>query len=410
MLEPTTSLYPFAYDSDESLFSPLVNTKVFTVKNPVDVDGLSVVVNETLAGIDGPLYLTFEGGEIWFVASSSVGQNGDLDWVLTIENHADQRALHGSPLQLHVPGELVYIGLMAQHINQLRNALLAIQKTRFLIGLEASIPSEPVPGNRYLASDTGKIYYCFASGEWVWVNRARHAWVDGLADDDHPQYVTEAEANTFHSGEDGGHMVGGEDHDHSSTNQGGAVTKIRGGLESAKGSPVGVGDTYFSTNVSGGTLYVSFDGTIWETLGGVPTGAIAPFLAACPAGWVRYTALDGRFPRAAAVHGTTGGVSTHTHSYTSMVQHYHTLVIGSVSLPSAGSHTHTVKVKSGSGSLSALAVFAGNTTVGTYQVGAHTHTLTIPDIFTGTIGVESPATNSASLLPPYKEVVFCRKS
>jgi hypothetical protein len=38
-----------------------------------------------------------------------------------------------------------------------------------------------------------------------------------------------------------------------------------------------------------------------------PSGMIVPFDTACPTGWTRYTALDSKFPRAAATSGGTGG-------------------------------------------------------------------------------------------------------
>jgi hypothetical protein len=51
----------------------------------------------------------------------------------------------------------------------------------------------------------------------------------------------------------------------------------------------------------------------------VPSGAILMFEGVCPAGWKRYSALDGRFVRGAATSGATGGTdavdSTHSHAY-----------------------------------------------------------------------------------------------
>jgi hypothetical protein len=48
--------------------------------------------------------------------------------------------------------------------------------------------------------------------------------------------------------------------------------------------------------------------------GGVPSGLIAVFDAECPSGWTRVSAFDGRFVRGAAAYGATGGASTHTHT------------------------------------------------------------------------------------------------
>lgn len=47
--------------------------------------------------------------------------------------------------------------------------------------------------------------------------------------------------------------------------------------------------------------------------GTIPAGMIAMFNDTCPTGWTRFTALDDRFPRGAAIPGTTGGSPAHTH-------------------------------------------------------------------------------------------------
>jgi hypothetical protein len=52
-----------------------------------------------------------------------------------------------------------------------------------------------------------------------------------------------------------------------------------------------------------------------QTGGGVPSGMIAMFDAACPSGWTRFSALDSKFPRGASTYGGTGGSDTHTHTY-----------------------------------------------------------------------------------------------
>ena len=53
----------------------------------------------------------------------------------------------------------------------------------------------------------------------------------------------------------------------------------------------------------------------WPSGGVIPSGMIAMFDTSCPAGWTRFTALDNRFPRGAATYGGTGGSSSHAHSY-----------------------------------------------------------------------------------------------
>jgi len=45
----------------------------------------------------------------------------------------------------------------------------------------------------------------------------------------------------------------------------------------------------------------------------IPSGLIAMFDTDCPTGWTRFTALDAKFPRGAASYGGTGGNESHTH-------------------------------------------------------------------------------------------------
>jgi len=48
-------------------------------------------------------------------------------------------------------------------------------------------------------------------------------------------------------------------------------------------------------------------------VGLVPVGAIMMFDTNCPAGWTRYSILDGNFPLASPTSGETGGSATHQH-------------------------------------------------------------------------------------------------
>jgi hypothetical protein len=75
----------------------------------------------------------------------------------------------------------------------------------------------------------------------------------------------------------------------------------------------------------------------WQTVGvfagAVPSGMIALFDAACPVGWTRFTALDGKFPRGGATYDALGGgADTHLHSVDAPV----------TSSTTTGAHTHAV--------------------------------------------------------------------
>ena len=50
--------------------------------------------------------------------------------------------------------------------------------------------------------------------------------------------------------------------------------------------------------------------------GPLQSGMIAMFTTACPSGWTRFTALDGRVPQGSATYGGTGGSNTNTPSVT----------------------------------------------------------------------------------------------
>lgn len=410
MQEPQASNLPAAYDDDATLFGAMVNHKTFTVKYPVDVETLLVVVNEDASMMDAPLYLTFQGGEIWYVGAGGISQNDEGEWLFELESHYDQRAMHGSPLQPHVVGEKIYVGLLSQHIIMAKRVLEAAQKYRFLVGTDAErIARTPVAGERFLCSDTGRIYYCLADGSWTWMNRTHHADLDGLAYNDHPQYAQLADLQGWHGTD--GHIIGGDDHDHTSADEGVAIERIRSSTYAAMGAPVTECDVCFVTDVDGGTLYISFDGTTWEKLSGIPSGAIAMFATACPSGWTRYTAMDDRFPMSGATAGAVGGNNTHTHTYTDMPSHSHTIASASVTSEDKGSHTHSLDVGTSYTGGSTSRKNWGGSTWTTDSGGSHTHSISISARSTDSAGVSPASTGAPNIaLPPYKEVVFCKKN
>ncbi|HEX6739391.1 MAG TPA: hypothetical protein VF310_14030, partial [Vicinamibacteria bacterium] len=125
----------------------------------------------------------------------------------------------------------------------------------------------------------------------------------------------------------------------------------------------------------------------------VPLGAMMIWdqSAVCPAGYARDTTFDGRLPRAAASVGGTGGAATHTHG----MAHTHTL----------GNHTHSGGTGGGFGG-------GGLVGGGGVEVAAlgHTHPLTTGGPSTNTSGPASVSnSDSASNLPPFVDVLFCRK-
>jgi len=102
------------------------------------------------------------------------------------------------------------------------------------------------------------------------------------------------------------------------------------------------------------------------------SGMIAMFDGDCPAGWTRFSALDGRVPQGGATYGATGGAGSHTHD---------------VDPPDTDTGTET--------GLTAAGCF--DTTAGSLKF--HKHVVDIPLFSSG----------SSSSWPPYLTVVFCKK-
>jgi hypothetical protein len=149
-----------------------------------------------------------------------------------------------------------------------------------------------------------------------------------------------------------------------------------------------------------GSIFLQSDGTIWRKATGTGTtgwvslvssstgetsGQIAIFDTSCPSGWTHFSNLDGYFPYGSSAYGSTGGASSHDHT------------LSSGSAASAGSHDHTLNMTS----YQFDPLGSGGTFIdipdGMSTDGSHTHTL-------------SGSTGSGSSMPPYREVVFCKKN
>lgn len=149
----------------------------------------------------------------------------------------------------------------------------------------------------------------------------------------------------------------------------------------------------------------------------IPSGAIIMFDVACPAGFTRYVALDGKFPRGNSVAGGTGGAS----SYVSDSQGSHTHSMSGSTGSTGIDHFHNVYGSTGDDSgLGWLAQLGGAPTT---NVSAHTHQHDInintssPSATDHTHSAGSLTANSAgahthttSVTPPYYDVVWCKKN
>ncbi len=141
--------------------------------------------------------------------------------------------------------------------------------------------------------------------------------------------------------------------------------------------------------------------------GGAPQGMIAMFDHACPEGWTRYVSLDGRFVRGAHVAGGAGGQEEHDHSFDITARtskdgaHIHML---------AGKESIEVDI----GSFGNIGIYKGylqafeeagrardrvpRARAVTDTDGAHDHMISV-----------AGDSDKAGTLPPYMDLVFCKK-
>jgi hypothetical protein len=144
---------------------------------------------------------------------------------------------------------------------------------------------------------------------------------------------------------------------------------------------------------------------------GMTSGMIVMFDVACPAGWTRFTALDGKFPLGSDIYGITGGAETHGHTMDAVPDHNH----GGLTGNQAVAHTHGFTTDGNDGTdtvdnnldASTTAVGGayhthGGTTGGTVEDTTHNH-----QINNG--GGHTPTSQSASHYPPYRTMIFCKK-
>ncbi len=113
--------------------------------------------------------------------------------------------------------------------------------------------------------------------------------------------------------------------------------------------------------------------------------------ASIPAGWSRYTALDGKFPKASGAESAeaTGGATTHTHTSSS---HTHAIA----------AHTHTFTTGARSNHA------ANRAPTGLLSRKEHTHTGTSGAASGGTTDGTAVTYAAFSNNPPYYEVIFIK--
>lgn len=427
MAEPTGSLLPTAYDDVTSLLGDLISQRSFELSAGVSATDTTLPILGNLGDISVPVYVMFPGTnpEVIF-CETKAGDNESFTGCI--------RGARGSDAAAHSAGDTFLLVLSGQHANMLREAIIAGQTYRGLVGTDAGKAGSPAVNEQYFASDTDKFYVAVTAASWEFFGpRPDHADLEALSEDaDHTQYHTNSRAQTWHDGLSGGHVTGGDTHDHGLAAADGAGRVQAGVAAGRSATPTYVREVYYETDND--LLYISKGNAApsdWVKIVGAPAGTIAPFLeadltalysSACPPGWSRFTALDDRFATGAntsEISGfSSGGATTHSHTYTDLVSHSHTVPAAGPSSSTEGAHTHRIQEGGGAGDTGlfrSTSVREGG--ADTETGGVHSHTFDLPTHNTESTkrtsddaaGVATGTTETVSSMPSYQEIVFCEK-
>lgn len=117
MAEPTTSAYAngAALDSDTTLFGDAVNLIQLTLDADINDSVQTVSVSESITGINTPCYILVNSELIYAVSKAA----GDFTSCV--------RAAGGTTAASHTNGTAVYVTYTANHYNQLKRAIIAIE-------------------------------------------------------------------------------------------------------------------------------------------------------------------------------------------------------------------------------------------------------------------------------------------
>lgn len=423
MAEPSGSLLPVSYDSALSLLGDLIDHRNLTLAQDVDDEQTTLGLQGYAGDIALPVYLRFGDGsdEIVYVeVIDGVSMSGVV------------RGAAGTVAGAHSAGAPLYLAYTGRHLAQMRDALLAAQRYQGVVGPLAGRPASPRVSEVYITDDEGqepRIYAAIgedlASGQWQEIGRPNHADLDDLEEDSHSTLHTDERAEEWHDGLPGGHVVGGDNHDHS---VGIGVARLAGGDVASRPEEPVEREVWYAGDEK--ILYVSPDGESWAAITGAPAGAIAMFSedavavygGDCPPGWERFTALDERMPIGAPEGVTEGlgnvGSDSHTHDYSAVAQHLHTVAAFTGSTTTSGAHSHSIKRYSASaGQGYHDASVSGGGTVWLSSAGAHSHSFSKAATVTGgakrtsdgAAGVASAVTDAGSTVPVYHTIIFCER-
>lgn len=399
------------YDSPSTTFGNIKDQKSFFLTAPILAAGSTLIVEST-SGLEYLVYLRINS-EILRVESV------DSETQATVT-----RGLLGTSAADHASGDVAYEVIVSAYIEKIKDVAEKAQRFHGKVGLASALPANPVAGQLYFSSDTKKVWVCSVAGQWeLFGGVVAHSELGDT--DDHPQYLSASRRDFWHNSISGSHILDGDTHDH--TNGEGIGRFANGLLSAIPVSPV-LGRTYFANDTE--ELHIANASATWIKITGAPTGAVMMFLqsgialfgGACPPGWSRLTSMDGKFPRGAGSGITsplvTGGTELHSHVYSQVPQHSHTIAAEVLTSSSSGLHAHSwplSTLSSGTG----LATTPG-TAGGEYSSnsnGDHSHTATLGAATSGDAkrasdggsGSASASTGNGSHVPEFQEVIFCKK-
>jgi hypothetical protein len=435
MAEPTASQYPTAYDDDTTLLGELLNQRTFSLVTSVGItDTVLDLGSGAMDGIDLPIYMTWD--------DAALKKNDEIVYCEALDtagNPVVSRGVLNTTAAAHTAGAKLYIAYMGKHATQLLKAILAAEKYQGLVGPATAIPGTPAAGEVFVDSDNDEVYMAVDNSgapEFRNYGSLDHGAYLTPEDDDHDTganaYHTDARAVTWHKNleaptDNHNHVQDGDSHDHS---KGDGAARIQAGPLSGRGSASYEREIYYDTDND--ELYIANASLTWVKIVGAPQDAIGMWTDlsnhsnACPSGWTRFTDLDERFPlgcevgQAPADYGTAQveGADTHTHDYTDVPTHSHTVSSFAATPNTTNDHSHSVPVQSASGPNGYLLANSRNTTtLGLGSVAGHTHTVDMPSDSTDNTkrtsddatGVSTGTTGAGDGKPPYLTVIFCEK-
>jgi len=403
-------------DSWEPLSGVVDRSSGFTVggSNPVGInftkpgDWATTTVNG-----QGPFY--YVRARVSAYTSVTTQPLGEQAWILT-GIFTVTRAVEGSTAIAHPDLDVATQDPLAAHLNRLRDALIAAEKYKGLVG--TSLPGTCEPSEVFIKTDTNQVYACLTTDTWSLLNRPDHGDYASLGADDHSNLHTESRKVTWHTALAGDHLTTPTTHNHDgSGTEGSPIKKFETGLDSAKGTPVAIGQNFYGYDQN--NLYFSGNGSTWTRYTTMPEGTLMYFEGGCPVGWTVQTALDGKFLKGAPTAQWTGlgsgGAATHEHDMPDIVNHQHSTTLQTgIGTDSPGNHTHSFQSAGGTGFSGPLpfenqSASGPNFDVGTTDAGGHTHTLTVAARDSNNQGSATVDTATVGILPSYKKLRMCRK-